>query len=66
MSAELECAAWDIHGHKLWSTCVQPPWQYTVHGDIVHLVVMGNMSDSVLQSVSLNLVQQQDESEAFL
>jgi len=40
MSAELEFAAWDIEGRKLWSTFVEPPWSYEVHGDQVTLDVM--------------------------
>lgn len=44
MSAELELAAWTRAGVKLWSTFVEPPWQYDVVNDIVHLDVMGTMS----------------------
>ena len=44
MSAELELAAWDITGAKLWTTFVEPPWDYHVDGDIVHLDVMGALS----------------------
>ena len=32
MSAELELAAWEINGRKLWSTSVEPPWSYAVDG----------------------------------
>lgn len=28
MSAELELAAWDLEGEKLWSAPVEPPWDY--------------------------------------
>ena len=55
MSAELECAAWDIYGHKLWSTFVEPPWQYTVHGDSVHLDVMNTMSSFDLKVGQKNM-----------
>jgi hypothetical protein len=41
MSAELELAAWDIDGTKLWSRFVEPPWSYSVHGQGVTLDVMG-------------------------
>lgn len=44
MSAELELAAWDVQGKKLWSTFVEPPWSYTVAGGNVTLDVMGQMS----------------------
>ena len=44
MSAELELAAWDIHGVKRWSTFVEPPWDYTIEGDLIYLDVMGKQS----------------------
>ena len=44
MSAELELAAWDCHGRKLWSTFVEPPWQFEVRAQLVHLDVMGVLS----------------------
>jgi hypothetical protein len=44
MSAELELAAWSLEGTKLWSRFVEPPWGYTVTGDVVHLDVMGKNS----------------------
>jgi hypothetical protein len=44
MSAELELAAFDLRGEKLWNTNVEPPWHYEVRGDNVHLDVMGKTS----------------------
>lgn len=44
MSAELELAAWDIRGRKLWSTFVEPPWSYKVNGDQLELDVMDTKS----------------------
>lgn len=44
MSAELELAAWNVQGEKLWTTFVEPPWSYRVIGDRVHLDVMGRLS----------------------
>jgi hypothetical protein len=44
MSAELEFAAWDKSGEKLWSTFVEPPWSYVVADGSVALDVMGEMS----------------------
>ncbi len=41
MSAELELAAWDLQGHKLWSTFVEPPYDYTIVDNRVQLTVMG-------------------------
>jgi hypothetical protein len=50
MSAELELAAWDLKGEKLWRTSVEPPWTYEVTGDAVHLDVMGAKSRFLLKS----------------
>ena len=50
MSAELEMAAWSLEGHKLWSTFVEPPWDYEVHGDRVALDVMGEKSSFNLKT----------------
>jgi len=41
MSAELEFAAWDTSGAKLWSMFVEPPWSYEIRGDQLQLDVMG-------------------------
>jgi hypothetical protein len=45
MSAELELAAWDLDGRKLWTTWVEPPWGYTVRDGVVALDVMGAKSE---------------------
>lgn len=50
MSAELELAAWDIKGQKLWSTFVEPPWNYTVVNDDVQLDVMGQKTSFPLST----------------
>ena len=44
MSAELELAAWDINGRKRWTTYVEPPWEYRVTEETVHLDVMGRLT----------------------
>jgi hypothetical protein len=44
MAAELEFAAWSVEGMKLWSTYVEPPWTYEVHGEFIMLDVMGKES----------------------
>ena len=49
MSAELELAAWDRFGQKLWSTFVEPPWYYSVEGSRVQLDVMGRKSEIDLE-----------------
>lgn len=41
MSAELEFAVWTTNGRKLWSTFVEPPWNYEIKRDMVKLDVMG-------------------------
>ncbi len=50
MSAELELAAWDVGGGKLWTRYVEPPWGYTVTEDIVAVDVMGTVSRVHLRS----------------
>jgi hypothetical protein len=45
MAAELELAAWNARGEKLWTTLVEPPWDFDVVGTRVHLDVMGRKSD---------------------
>ncbi len=45
MAAELEIAAWDIAGHKLWSRPVEPPWVYRVSDNRIMLDVMGDLAD---------------------
>lgn len=44
MSAELEFAAWDLRGKKMWTTCVEPPWDYEVRDGSVELDVIGKKS----------------------
>ena len=44
MAAELELAAWTTQAEKLWSTFVEPPWDFSVSGDTVNLDVMGTKS----------------------
>ncbi len=43
LSAELEMAAWDSTGKKLWRAYVEPPWHYIVDGETVTLDVMGEI-----------------------
>ena len=44
MLAELEFAAWDFKGKRMWSTFVEPPWVYDVKGERIELDVMGERS----------------------
>lgn len=41
LAAELEFAAWNTAGKKLWTMFVEPPWEYKVHGETIDLDVMG-------------------------
>lgn len=50
MSAELELAAWNLTGRKLWTTFVEPPWSYAVHNDSVRLDVMGAITEFSLEA----------------
>jgi hypothetical protein len=44
MAAELELAAWDLRGQKLWTMFVEPPWSYSVHDGVILLDVMDQLS----------------------
>jgi hypothetical protein len=44
MSAELEFAAWKIDGTKLWTTFVEPPWNWRMVDGIIELEVMGTVA----------------------
>jgi hypothetical protein len=44
MSAEIEFAAWDRSGQKLWSRFVEPSRDFSVFGDQVRLDVMGKVT----------------------
>ena len=44
MAAELEMAAWDTQGRKLWSKFVEPPWHFSVAGEVITIDVMGSIS----------------------
>jgi hypothetical protein len=44
MAAELECAAFDISGEKLWTRFVEPPWTFKLEEKRVVLDVMGSVT----------------------
>jgi hypothetical protein len=44
MSAELELAAWDVHGRKPRTVFVEPPWGYRIEHEQVRLDEMGRAS----------------------
>ena len=50
LAAELEFAAWTSNGRKLWTTFVEPPWDYQVTGELVELDVMGSQSSFPLRT----------------
>lgn len=45
MAAELQLAAWDLSGTKLWTRFVEPPWTYAVADGQVKLDVLGQVSE---------------------
>ncbi len=49
MSAELELAAWNTKGDKLWSMVVEPPWSYDIADDTVTIDVMGTKTKFPLE-----------------
>ena len=49
MLSELELSGWALDGTKLWSTFVEPPWDFEVDGDSVTMDVMGCKSSFSLQ-----------------
>ena len=49
MEAELELAAWNLEGTKLWTTVVEPPWSYEVTDDVLKLDIMGVESEFPLR-----------------
>jgi hypothetical protein len=51
MSAELELAAWDISGRKLWTRFVEPPWTYEIVSGQVRLDIMGEVTVFGLREV---------------
>jgi hypothetical protein len=44
MAAELELAAWNTYATKLWSTFVEPPWNYSINHGLVQLDVMDTIT----------------------
>lgn len=50
MAAELEFAAFDISGTKLWTRHVEPPWTFTLEPDRIVLDVMGTITHLSRQS----------------
>jgi len=50
MAAELELAAWNLHGQKLWTMFVEPLWSYSVQNGVIQLDVMDHLSSFPLAS----------------
>jgi hypothetical protein len=44
MAAELEIAAWNTEGHKLWARFMEPPWSYHVKEGVIFLDTSGRQS----------------------
>lgn len=39
LSSENNLAIWDVQGHKRWDFSVEPPWQYTLDGDTIRVIL---------------------------
>lgn len=50
MSTELELGVWHISGELLWTTRVEPPWEYKVQGENIYVDVMGKQTAFTLRS----------------
>lgn len=46
LSSENVLAVWDIHGQKRWDIPLEPPWNYAVEQEIIH-VYMGDRQTAV-------------------
>jgi hypothetical protein len=44
MAAELEFAAFDTSGKKLWTRAVEPPWQFKLEPNRITLDIMGSIT----------------------
>jgi len=58
MIGELELAAWETSGKKLWSMPLEPAWEYHVDRDTVHLDVMGRKTVFPLRAGPQNAVRE--------
>jgi hypothetical protein len=44
MSCENGLVVWDTHAQKRWAYFVEPPWHYTVEGDIIYVHIDGKQT----------------------
>jgi hypothetical protein len=49
MSGELEIAAYDLRGQRLWAATIEPPWDYGVQGDTMFTIAMGHKTEFPLR-----------------
>ncbi|WP_198104516.1 hypothetical protein, partial [Clostridioides difficile] len=49
MSGELEIAAYDLRGQRLWAATIEPPWDYGVQGDSMFTIAMGHKTEFPLR-----------------
>ena len=49
MSGELEIAAYDLRGQRLWAATIEPPWDYGVQGDAMFTIAMGHKTEFPLR-----------------
>lgn len=54
MSAELELACWDIEGNKLWSSFVEPPYDFKFEDGMIKLDVMVRNQSLIFVSGRIN------------
>ena len=50
LTAETELATWTTKGDKLWTTYVEPPWEYQVENGLIKLDVMGKQSSFPIET----------------
>lgn len=49
MCGELEVAAYDLTGKRLWGATVEPPWDFGVTADTMFTIVMGHKTEFSLR-----------------
>lgn len=49
MCGELEVAAYDLTGKRLWAATIEPPWDFGVNGDTMFTIVMGHKTEFSLR-----------------
>lgn len=50
MCGEVEVAAYDLQGKRVWAAPIEPPWDYGVSGETMFTIVMGHKTEFPLAS----------------